>query len=50
MQMSKSVEYKNIHIHISFRVKCLMSICVYELTCSTFLQTKQQWLNFLLAN
>ena len=27
--MSKSVEYKNIHIHISFRVKCLMSIWAY---------------------
>ena len=47
MQMSKSVEYKNIHIHISFRVKCLMSICVHELRCSIFLRTKQQWLNTL---
>ena len=34
--MSKSVEYKNIHSHISFRVKCLMSICVHELSVLSF--------------
>ena len=32
MQISKSVEYKNIHIRISFHVEVShMSICVHEL-------------------
>ena len=41
MQISKSVEYKNIHIRISFRVEVThMSICVHEPRCSIFLRTK----------